>query len=171
MKSGVRVTRDHLGKVSDGIRQLAKRQAMVGVPGDNANRQAGEPITNAQLAYIHTFGAPEVNIPPRPFLQPGIAKAKPQIMAELRGAADAAIEGDATGVEIGLARAGQRAATAAQTEIRNGLQPPLSPATIANRAQRSAGSDYRRKATEADAKPLWDTGQLLRAITYVVRSR
>ncbi|MGY0790956.1 hypothetical protein ACW7BJ_16440 [Azospirillum argentinense] len=165
----MRVTRDSVGKLTESIRQLARRQALVGVPAGNAERQAGEPITNAEIAYIHTFGAPEANIPARPFLGPGIAKEKPQIIAELRAAADAALDGDAAGVERGLTRAGQRGATAAQTEIRNGLQPPLSPDTIANRAQRSAGSGYRRKATEADAKPLWDTGQLLRSITYVVR--
>ena len=68
--------------------------------------------------------------------------------------------------------AGQSAATAAQTRIREGIAPPLAQATVTARRRRSKGAKYRRKATSpSEVTPLIDTGQLLRSITYVFRPK
>lgn len=172
MKSGASVQADRLAATVANIRALAEKQVMVGIPQTKTERNGEERLTNAEIAYIQTNGAPEINLPARPFIQPGIEKQKAQIADELKATATDALDGRAGSSEMGLARAGQIGASAAQNEIREGLQPPLSPVTIAKRRIRSKGSKYRRKAQSADqAKPLWDTGQLLRAITYVIRKR
>ena len=172
MKNGASMQLDRLAEVARNIRTLAEQQVLVGVPQTKTERNGEERLTNAEIAYIQSKGAPEINLPARPFIQPGIEKKKTEIADELRSTADAALDGRPGSTEIGLKRAGQIGATAAQTEIREGLQPPLKPSTIANRRRRSAGSKYRRKAKSEDqVKPLWDTGQLLRSITYVIRKR
>lgn len=169
-KLGAQTVYDGLPKLLEGIASLTKSEVLVGVPEDKAARQDGG-ITNAQLAYIHSKGAPEANIPARPFMEPGIARAKDAIAEEMKAGANAALAGKGVAeVERFLGRAGQIAVNSAQAVIRAGIPPPLKPATIAKRRIRSAGSKYRRKATSAnETTPLWDTGQLLRAITWVIR--
>jgi hypothetical protein len=78
MKTGLTIVRDNLSKVSKSIDALGRSRVMVGVPADKASR-SGDTINNAALAYIQENGAPEVNIPPRPFMKPGIATVQPQI--------------------------------------------------------------------------------------------
>src|SRR5882724_12416208 len=70
----VDVTVDKVKEVQLAIRALANTRVMVGIPSDKAARKGK--INNAQLGYIHEFGAPEVNIPPRPFLVPGVQGAQ-----------------------------------------------------------------------------------------------
>ena len=69
--SGVFKVVDNLRKLTQGIEVLTTMQVMVGVPDDKSGRREGE-INNAELAYIHDKGAPEANIPARPFMEPGI---------------------------------------------------------------------------------------------------
>jgi phage gpG-like protein len=172
MKNGLTIRVDRVQAVLADIKKLTDQQVLVGVPSSTSHRTDDQPITNAELAYIHTNGAPEANIPARPFLQPGIEDQREVITARLKATAKSALDGDTPKIEIGLAGAGQIAASAAQNKIREGLTPALKPATIAARQRRSAGSKYRRAAIDAsDVKPLIDTGALLRSITYVVRKR
>ena len=172
MKSGLSMTLDRVADVVAGIRSLGEKQVLVGVPEAKDERKDGDEITNAALAYIHTNGAPEVGIPARPFIQPGIKEKQDEISSRLKETAVAVLDGNTGTAERGLAAAGQIGASAAQNKIREGLQPPLKESTIAARRIRSKGSRYRRKATAASAvKPLLDTAQLLRAITWVIRKR
>lgn len=115
-------------------------------------------------------GAPEANVPARPWLVPGVTAATPQIVARLLAAGRAALRGDKSGVEQQLAGAGQDAVASVTAGIQAGIAPPLAPATIRARRRRSKGSTYRRKATAtSDVTPLIDTGSFIRSITYVVR--
>lgn len=63
-KSGVRVIRDDVAKTLGAIKKLTGLDVLVGVPSTKADRDDGEPINNAQLAYIHTFGS-TIQVPAR----------------------------------------------------------------------------------------------------------
>lgn len=156
-------------QMMQGIAALANKTVLVGIPAKN-NPRPGEPIGNAALGYIHEHGSAAANIPARPFLRPGITAALPAIRAELRQAARAAAAGNSAAVDQHLGNAGQLGADSAKAEIQAGIPPPLRPATVRRRQRRSPGSRYRRAAaTPAQVTPLYDTGALLRAITWIIR--
>ena len=160
--------KDNSAAIAQALRDLSRRRVLVGVPAANNQRDDGG-IGNAALAYIHNFGAPEANIPARPFMEPGIAAAQPAITTAFDYAIRAALKGDSTKVNANLVIAGTKAVSAIHQVIQAGIPPPLKPATVAARRRRSKGSTYRRKASVAsDTTPLIDTGELLKSITYVV---
>jgi hypothetical protein len=164
----VTVTKDLSATVTVALRALSRRRVLVGVPAANNSRPDGQ-IGNAALAYIHSFGAPEANIPPRPFMEPGITAAQPAINTAFQYAAKAALNGDMQKCDANLDIAGIKAANSIHAVIQAGIPPPLKPATVAARRRRSAGSSYRRQASVAsDTTPLIDTGELLKSLTYVV---
>jgi hypothetical protein len=156
---------------------------MVGVPSDSEQphlgsgvepnkRQtiAGTEINNATLAYIHTHGVPELNIPARPFLEPGVAANRPRIEQRLRDAAAAGLAGNLDAVDRNLDAIGLETQAAVRLVITEGIPPPLARSTIDARRRRSKGSKYRRKAkSQLETTPLYDTGQLLHSISYVKR--
>lgn len=158
MKSGVHVILDQVAKVTQGISMLAGVRVMVGIPSSTAGRKEG-PITNAALGYIHENGAPEVNIPARPFLIPGVKNAEVQNIEDFRKVGKLALEGKPAAAEKGFHAAGLHASNAVRAKITEGPFAPLKPATLA--ARRSRG--------RTGTKPLIDTGQLRAAITYVLR--
>lgn len=139
------------------LEKLKQARVYVGIPQDANLRTIGE-VTNAQLLFIHTNGSALRGIPARPVIQPAIAKPenKERIVAELHQAAHSALAGDADATREHLAKAGTLGANAAKrwfTDPDNGWAPNA-PSTIA-----AKGSD----------KPLIDTGELRRDITYVVK--
>ena len=116
---------------------------------------ADSKINNAQLMYIHTNGSPARGIPARPVIEPALAANKELIGEALNAAADALLAGNAEEAEKAFKSAGQLGANAAKRwfrDPRNGWVEN-SPSTI-----KVKGSD----------KPLIDTGELRRSITYVV---
>lgn len=174
--SGVKVVLDRTVEVAKAIELLATTRVMVGVPASEALRKPDDeerrsPINNAALAYIHENGAPEVGIPPRPFLKPALREHKDEITRGLKIAGQLALDGKgAEKVLKQLKVVGIRAVSAVKMKIRTGPFVPLKPRTIAARRRRSKGSKYRRKATGAsDVTPLIDTAQMLNAINFVIR--
>lgn len=159
-RSGVFVRVDTVRRVVESVRALTSQQVLVGIPSDRAGRRDG-PITSAALGYIHENGAPEVNIPARPFLLPGVRSALPAVEQDLRRAAEAAYSGSMAGVETHLHRAGLRASTAVKAKLVSGPFAPLARGTIASRRRRGRTS----------IKPLIDTAQMLASVTYVIRRR
>lgn len=156
----VEVTIDKVLEVTRSIRALISQRTMVGVPSDKDSRKEGGPINNAALAYIHNFGAPEVNIPPRPFMEPGIDRVKNQISTELKATGQAAFDGKFDRVDRGFHRIGLLAQASIRAMITAGEGfPPLKPKTIARRKRRG----------RTGTKPLIDTGQLRNSINYVIR--
>lgn len=136
--------------------KLQRAQVYVGVPEAKAPRKKGK-ISNAQLVFIHTNGSPLRKIPARPIIEPAIEAAgnKELITGQLGKAAQAAMGSKPTEMRPHLEQAGTLGANAAKrwfTDSRNSWAPN-SPATI-----REKGSD----------RPLVDTAQMRRAITYVV---
>jgi hypothetical protein len=165
--SGVMVLVDNTKQLAAALKALSTNKVLVGIP-QEANPRAGEPIGNVSLAYIHELGSPARNIPARPFLVPGIKNSKDQWVRKLEQAARDAMAGEPALMKRHLGEAGQIAVNAVTRTIAAGIPPPLAPATVAARRQRTPGSRYRRKATTAaDTIPLIDTGALLRSITWV----
>lgn len=161
MKSGIIMTRDNTKKLMGGLAMLTAKEVLVGIPAPEASRSGVGPINNAALGYIHENGAPEANIPQRPFLVPGVASVNHKTAAYFRQAGDYALKGDRSGYERALNAAGQTAATAAQRKITAGPFVALRPSTLS----------ARRRRGRTGTRPLIDTGQLRRALTYVIRAR
>lgn len=148
---------DKTADVLKGLQALADRDILIGVPEAKSSRKSGD-ITNAELAFIHSEGSPARNIPPRPFLQPAIEANQDRIAELHRGLFKAALNGGAGRTEIELKKIGMYGQNIARDWFTNPSNhwPALRPATIARK-----GSD----------KPLIDTGQLRKSVTYVIRNR
>jgi hypothetical protein len=186
VKDGVHVVQDRTKALIEATRVLTKQDVLVGVPGETnfKGREAGEP-SNADLAYVHDNGAPEANIPARPFMRPGMRAAKKQIVAQLKEAGKASLDGDSTKVTARLHAAGLAAVASIRRVITAGIPPPLAASTVEKRIARRASGTWRRKRraevaanVAADAAPgegiftpLIDTGALRAAITHVIRAR
>lgn len=158
------VTKDRVDEMLASVQELVQKELLVGIPAATAARDpedGEEPIDNATLGYIHEFGAPAANIPARPFLIPGLQDARDQVGKRLGRAASAALDGNAERIEDEYDAAGLIAQNAVRRKITEGPFVPLKPATLAKRRARGRKGD----------KPLLDTGQLRRSITYVVRNR
>lgn len=152
------------GDIARAVRDLTSREVLIGIPAETAGRSS-EPgdggLTNAVLGYIHETGAPERNLPARPFLVPGVADAEPRFTPHLRKAAEAAMVGDTAKVDAALHAVGLVGQNAVRARITDGPHTPLAPRTLAERKARG----------RTGTKPLIDTGQLRRSITYVIRPR
>lgn len=112
--------------------------------------------TLAELAAIHEFGAPRANIPARSFLRatftqdPGREGVSKMLNSLARGIIAERLE-----VKEALDRLGAWAVAQVKRRIKAHIPPPLKPATI-----KAKGS----------STPLVDTGQLINAITWEVKS-
>lgn len=168
------------------VTNLTETQVLVGVPQATAGRLAekeggravgmlssapdgGEDIANnnAALAYIHNFGAPEANIPARPFLVPGIQDAIPRLHTPLKQAAIATLNRRPADVMKALHAVGLICQNAVRRKITIGPFVPLAPSTVKGRM---AKHPHRKAASASDMKPLIDTGRLRQAQTYAIEA-
>lgn len=186
MKDGVHLIANRAPALIEATRALTRQEVLVGVPGETnfKGREAGEP-SNAAIAYINDNGAPEANIPARPFMRPGMAQARPQVTAQLRAAGAAALKGDGTKVTAYLHAAGLAAVAGIRAVMTAGIPPPLAPSTVEGRIARRKSKAWRKKrraevaanvaagaaSGEGIFTPLIDTGALRAAITHVIRAR
>lgn len=173
-------SKSHAREVLANLRSLQNKRVLVGIPKTNADRD-GSAIDNAVLGYIHETGDPNHGLPARPFLAPGVKTVQTATISGLRNAAKRASDGDAIGADQQLNAIGMRAASAVQSYLSSGLSPPLAEATVRARLRRTQrgqrtlrtlrnqGADLAQWGA-ANFKPLIDTGQLRRAITYVIRT-
>ena len=177
MKSVV-ITSDHAADLYRAVQRLTRCDVLVGVPEDKTERKdTGEP-TNAMLAYLNNFGSPAQKIPAREFMYSGIHEAEERIAAAFRRAGRKTLAGGDP--EIELNDVGLAAQNGIKRKITEGPFQPLADSTIYARAHRKKG---RRKgaieylALKAEGKdppedlvrPLIDSGQMRRAISFVVR--
>jgi len=135
------------------LRKLRGSDVLVGIPTDKVQR-SGDKINNASLAFIHENGSSLAHIPARPFLKPGIENARQLIAKQLAAAGQAVLEGNPAGATQFLNKAGQVGVNSVKRMFDNNTWPANAPSTI-----KQKGSD----------RPLIDTGQMKRAISYVVR--
>jgi hypothetical protein len=145
-------------KATKNFSDLQKLRVYVGIPENDAPRPKGAKVTNAELAYIHTHGSPRRNIPPRPIIEPAIEADKAQIIPELKDGAKAALDGDKQKARTAFKRAGMTG----QNIVRNWFTDPR------NHWAPNAPSTIRRKKS---ARPLIDTSELRKSMTYVVAEK
>ena len=149
-----------IGNIVKNMRALTNKRVLVGVPASTTERD-DSPLTNAELGMIHEFGAPEANIPARPFLGPGVEGAEEKLTQQMEKAAVAAVQGSTGDIDAALDAIGLTAQSAVRAKITEGPFQPLAPDTIANRLRRGRTGD----------RPLIDTGKLRQSLTYVIRGR
>jgi hypothetical protein len=180
-------TRDKMDVLRKAVAEIQKLEVYVGIPEDGSTRKDGSEINNAELAYMQTHGVRSVSMisemqgsiasgtayskahqmyiqangsplwktPPRPIIEPAIENSKDKIAGQLQLAAKKILDGDEEGAKAQLEKTGmlgQNIVRAWFVDPNNGW-PENSPKTIAKK-----GSD----------KPLIDTEDLRKAITYVV---
>lgn len=160
MKSGISVRADKAQSIVDALKTLANKDVLVGIPESKDERDDGD-IGNAAIGYINENGSPAQNIPQRPHLKPGVKSVEHDFIPHLKAAAQKALEGNAEGAVTSLDRAGTVAANGVKRYITITGFTPLADATIANRLRRGRTGN----------KPLIDTGEYRRSITYVVRDK
>jgi hypothetical protein len=162
----VKITQDKVPDFLKAIETLTGKTVLVGIPEANAHRdpEPGEeraPASNAVIGYVQEFGAPELNIPARPFLVPGVEGVKDQIVERMRKGAAAVLDGDFKAADRTLEAVGLMAVDAVQQKLVDGPFVPLAPETLAAREAKG------RRGT----KPLLDTGAMHQAVTYVIRPK
>lgn len=158
-------TIDKVGDLVAALNEFTSKEVLVGIPSETAGRKEGE-IDNAALGFIHEHGAPEVNIPARAFLVPGIKTAEKQIIDLFKKTGQRALAGDKTAVMRGLNAVGMTAQNAVRQKITDGPFTPLKASTV-RRRRKGRG---KVEGEFVEARPLIDTGQLRQAITYVLRA-
>lgn len=192
MKIKTKIVKDGSVKAAKNLRDLQRLSVYVGIPESAAARKVG-PITNAELAFIHTngvrsidarikMGAAMINkkisyeaahalylqskgsmtfaVPPRPIIEPAIEAEdnKKAITEELKKAAAAILDGQ---TQLGRAKL-KRAGLEAQNRVRAWFTDPR------NKWAPNAPSTIARKGS---ARPLIDTGELRKSITYVLAEK
>lgn len=156
MQSGMQMITDALPDLLRRLAAVAQRDVLVGVPAGEA-RDDGP--SNAEIGYQNEFGSPANNIPARPHLLPGVAAVQDKVATKLAQAADAAASGRVSDAERHLHAAGLLAQNSVRRTLTTTAYRPLSERTLAERQARG----------RTGTKPLIDTGQYRRSITYVVR--
>lgn len=164
MPSSLKIIKNNLPKLKEALTKVSKQEVLVGVPAENSNRKSApgekQAMNNATLAYIHDNGSAAANIPARPFMRPGITRAKARIAETLGLSAKQAINGDGS-IDKGLMKAGLIAQLSIREVINEGVPPELAPNTI----------KARQKRGRTGTRPLIDTGQLRNAINFVVKEK
>ncbi|MCE2563376.1 hypothetical protein [Komagataeibacter sp. FNDCF1] len=177
-KPGVTLTKDALPGLQARIKALATKRVMVGIPAENAQRDDGSGVSNALIGYVQEYGCPEKNIPPRPFLVPGVASIRDDAVKVLRKVGVDSLEGNAAAANNGLNEIGLRAEAAVKNKMDEGPFTPLADATVEARARRGRPGAAEELTNRKDgqpagtdlAQPLIDTGNLQQHITYVIRT-
>lgn len=158
VSSGVKITLDKVPEALKALRYLDEMRVLVGVPSSKAGRRDG-PINSAAIGFIQENGAPERNLPARPFLIPGVKSIEKVVIPRFKDAGNAVLSADPARAEKQFNAIGLIGQNAVRKKITDGPFAALSPRTLS--ARRSRG--------RTGEKPLIDTGQLRQAISYVIR--
>ena len=141
-----------LAKIRDRTRGFDKLEVRIGVQ-ENQQYKDGPPV--AYVAAIHEYGAPEVGIPPRPFLRTTRDQKRKEWTDQMLDGVEAVMLG-AVSVDQALEMIGMGAAGDVKKTISEIDSPPLKQATIDRKGH---------------AKPLVETGLLLQSITSKVADK
>jgi hypothetical protein len=183
--TNVSITKDMTADIKKSLEDLAKKTVCIGIP--DSTEHPDSKITNAQLMYIHTngvrnndmikemqhdvnekgysaayemyvheHGSPLFRVPPRPVLEPAIEykENQEQIIELMKDTVNVALDGG--NVQPELEKVGMQGQNIARDWFTN----------PANEWQENANSTIKRKGSD---KPLIDTGEMRKSITYVVK--
>lgn len=151
------------------LERMCKKALYVGIPQENSSSRGG--ITNAEIAFIMTFGSPVNNVPARPFLEPAInqASTRQRIAQYLQQAVTAAATGKGN-PDAMIESAGIIAENAVKKYIDSGNHTPNAPITINGgwMINKVSHKPFKVKGKGSN-HPLIDTGSLRSSITHVIR--
>lgn len=148
---------DHnLKPIEDAIKAIKELDVLVGVPQEKSSRDGT--VSNAELAFIHSKGSPLRGIPARPIIEPAIEDSKEQIAELIKKSAQKALDGDKEGAIESLEKAGMQG----QNIVR---------AWFTNPRNNWPENSERTIKLKGSSRPLIDSGELRKSITYVVRKR
>lgn len=178
MKSGVTVKVDKADDILKALLAISKKDVLVGIPAENSERD-DVPFGNAGIGYINERGSPAQNIPARPHLKPGVKSVEDQTLPKLKKAARLTLEGNESGANNALDKAGTSAANGVKKYLTITGFAPLADSTLKARARRGrkgAKAELARRESgvspsSESAKPLIDTGEYRRSITHIVRNK
>lgn len=141
------------------LEALAGQEVVVGIPASKNGSHVGDSLTLVEIGAIHEFGAPNANIPQRSFLRVPLQANAGKIFKTIEK--DLKIKNMNPKQALGrLGAAGQAVVLESFKTQNDGAWQDLKSST---KNQRKKG-----KGT-GDDKPLVDTGQLRRSITFEVR--
>jgi hypothetical protein len=132
----------------------------IGIQGKDAERSDGG-LTNAQIGTFHEFGAPSVGLPQRSFLRGTLDENREKYAHLIKNGLGRVVDGKLTVAQV-LGLVGERIVADVRKRIKTGIAPALKAATLRRKT---------RKDGAVASTPLILTGQLLRAITWVIRPR
>lgn len=139
----MRALRDTTAKVRVGILSDAPKKEREGATGK---------YSLLEVAAVHEFGAPRAGIPARSFIR-GTIDERTEDIARLERAVLAKVVAGDIALKPALDAIGAKVAGWIQQRIAAGIEPALSPATVAKKKS---------------STPLVDTGQLRSAVTWLV---
>lgn len=160
-KPTLKVTKDFTKEMLAALKQLPKKETLVGIPSAENAREDG-PIGNAAILFINEYGSPAQNIPARPVMAIGLAKVQNLIIEEFKKCAEAALTKGGGVYDKYFVRIGIIASSSIKNVIdsQDGIVGP-SEATLA--ARESKGF--------MGTKALLVSGQLRNSITYAIRGK
>lgn len=151
---------DNFSRIVKGLDFIKNNELYVGIPEDETDRQDSSEVTNAELLFIHTNGSPANNIPPRPVIEPVVRNNANEISRKLSRIFNLACDGKTTDAENQLNLVGEWVVGRIRrwfVDPANGW-PPNVPSV--QKAKMKKGS--------TNPRPLIDTGELRKSITYVL---
>lgn len=139
------------------VKEAAALEILVGIPDDASGRQdhSTAAATNAELLFIHTNGSPINGIPARPVIEPALEHDREQVGTLLQKVADGALSGSKDRMLAAAEKAGQQGANLAR-------------AWFTNPANGWAANDEATIKAKGSDRPLIDTGEMRKSITYKV---
>lgn len=177
----VKQTLDKCAAIHRAVKEMSEKAVFIGVPAEKASREG--PINNAELSYIHEFGAPAAGIPARPHLVPGIERIQDEAAKELKEAAAKALSGDEAAVDAAFEKIGLAGEASVRQMFTDNDWPPLKDKTLnykplirdeqGNVLKDRKGKPKRGKSRAESGKtnPLIITAELQKSHTYVVRKK
>lgn len=159
MSIGLGVTADMMPELEKALKELQSQSVYAGFPEGEDPREGDDPINNATLGYIHNGGAPEANIPARPFMVEGIEQAEASIVAGMELAGASILDGDMQTADKALHAVGMAAQDGIKGKLNDGPFDPLAESTLKARERRGVER----------TNPLIDTGQMRNAVSYAIR--
>ena len=159
----------HAKELNKSLQRLQKSLIFVGIAAGSKGDSRKDGPANHLLGFVHEHGSPAANIPPRPFLVPGVKAAKEKVMGKMEAAMRAALNNDDKAVKALLEQAGSDAVLAVQLYMRNGTFEPLKPSTIKNRNRSRLTEGKRENEQQGEnIKPLINSGALQKALDFYV---
>ena len=149
-------------KLKSHLAPLAKGETAIkaGVVGEAAAEQRERGITNAELAVIHEFGAPQAHVPARSFIRSTFDSKRVEYERALQELTGRLFRGELNAGEllVALDALGGRIAEDIRKRIESAaIRPGDEPATEEHKEQQGG-----------DERALVDTGDLLRSIGHAV---